>query len=80
MQSWRRWSHALFGGALLLVLGWAPAAAQSIKGTVTDSANQRPLQGALVSVVGTNKRAMTCLLYSSPSPRDRTSSRTPSSA
>lgn len=59
MQSWRRWSHALFGGALLLVLGWAPAAAQSIKGTVTDSANQRPLEGALVSVVGTNKRAMT---------------------
>ena len=59
MQSWRRWSHALFGGVLLLVLGWAPAAAQSIKGTVTDSANQRPLEGALVSVVGTNKRAMT---------------------
>ena len=59
MQSWRRWTPAVLGGLLLAVLGWAPAAAQSIRGTVTDSTDQRPLEGAIVSVIGTNKRTAT---------------------
>lgn len=59
MQSWRRWARAALVGALLLVLGWAPAAAQSIRGTVTDSSTKRPLEGALVTLVGTSKRVAT---------------------
>ena len=59
MQSWRRWTHAVLGGLLLLVLGWAPTTAQTIRGTVTDSTDQRPLEGAVVSVIGTNKRVAT---------------------
>ena len=59
MHSWRHWLRPWLGGALLLVLGWAPAAAQAIRGTVTDSANGRPLEGALVTLVGTGQRAAT---------------------
>ncbi len=59
MQPWRRLSRAFLGGALLLLLGWAPAAAQAIRGTVTDSSNQHPLEGALVSLVGTSQRVNT---------------------
>ncbi len=59
MHSWRHWLRPLLGGALLLVLGWAPAAAQAVRGTVTDSANGKPLEGALVTLVGTGQRAAT---------------------
>ncbi len=59
MASWQRLVRALTGTGLLLVLGWAPATAQTVRGTVTDSSSQRPLEGALVTVVGTGKRAVT---------------------
>jgi TonB-dependent SusC/RagA subfamily outer membrane receptor len=46
--------------ALLLALGWAAGAeAQTVRGTVTDSASQRPLEGATVMIVGTPKRVYT---------------------
>ena len=38
------------------------------------------LGGLGVAIVSTSKGVMTCLLYTSPSPRDRTRSRMPSSA
>ncbi len=37
----------------------APVAAQVLRGTVSDSADQKPLEGALVSVVGTGRRIVT---------------------
>jgi TonB-linked SusC/RagA family outer membrane protein len=44
----------------LLALGWAAGAeAQTVRGTVTDSTNQRPLEGATVMIVGTSNRAYT---------------------
>jgi TonB-linked SusC/RagA family outer membrane protein len=60
MASWRRLFHALMAGAALLVLGSAPAAAQSVvRGTITDSSTQRPLEGAVVTLIGTNTRVAT---------------------
>jgi TonB-linked SusC/RagA family outer membrane protein len=59
MMRWRR-SFLIPLGALLLVLGMAPAVlAQSIRGTVTDSASQKPLEGATVTLSGTNRRVLT---------------------
>jgi TonB-linked SusC/RagA family outer membrane protein len=49
----------VFGALCLLVLGAAPAAAQSLRGTVTDSSTTHPLEGAVVMVVGTSKRVLT---------------------
>ena len=37
-------------------------------------------QGQIIRVIDTNDNVGTCLLYTSPSPRDRTRSRMPSSA
>ena len=49
-------------------------------GGFSDKAHQKPWQqDTLVNVFSVTK-AMTCLLYTSPSPRDRTRSRMPSSA
>ncbi len=56
MKDWRGW---IVGVAAVLLLGAAPLSAQSITGTVTDSSSVRPLEGALVSVVGTGKRMLT---------------------
>ena len=47
-------------------------------GFLTRTLGQLPLGVVLVS--GTNGKTTTCLLYTSPSPRDRTRSRMPSSA
>jgi len=54
-------SRVLAALAVLLALttGAGVAAAQSVRGTVTDSATGRPLEGALISIVGTSKRAAT---------------------
>ncbi len=56
MKDWRGW---IVGVAAVLLLGAAPLSAQSLTGTVTDSGSVRPLEGALVSVVGTGKRTLT---------------------
>ena len=56
------------------------APAGTIEGIVYDSLLTRgPLRGATVYVIGTTLVA-TCLLYTSPSPRDLSTSRMPSSA
>ena len=61
-------------GLLMMVFLHQIAFAQVvITGTVTDLDTQDPIPGATVIVQG-------CLLYTSPSPRDRTRSRMPSSA
>lgn len=44
---------------LALALGARVTVAQSVRGTVTDSSNGRPLEGALISIVGTSKRVVT---------------------
>ena len=60
MRSRRRQSLTVPGLCLALALLGAPGAwAQVLRGTVTDSATQRPLEGALVTMVGTNQRATT---------------------
>lgn len=60
MRSRRRQSLTVPGLCLALGLLGAPGAwAQVLRGTVTDSATQRPLEGALVTMVGTNQRATT---------------------
>lgn len=61
MRLWRGSILIPLGAVLLLVLGWAPAASaqQVIRGTVTDSAQQKGLEGALVTLVGTNTRVQT---------------------
>lgn len=60
MKRWRRSILVPLGALLVLVLGVAPAAlAQAIKGTVTDSASQRPLEGATVTLSAGNKRVVT---------------------
>jgi len=56
MKDWRGW---IIGVAAVLLLGAAPLTAQSLTGTVIDSGSVRPLEGALVSVVGTGKRMLT---------------------
>ena len=77
--------------ALTLLMSFALSQTTGkIRGTVT-SADGQPLAGANVIVDGTTKGAATdgegkytilnvCLLYTSPSPRDATLSRMPSSA
>ena len=50
---------------------------------VVQVAAQLPINTAsseVITVAGTNGKGSTCLLYTSPSPRDRTRSRMPSSA
>ena len=62
MKSWRRSILIPLGAVVVLALGWAPAVraqTQELRGSVTDSATQRPLEGALISVVGTTLRATT---------------------
>lgn len=60
MKRWRRSFLVPLGALLVLVLGMAPAAlAQTVRGTVTDSASQRPLEGATVTMSGSNKRVLT---------------------
>ncbi|MEO8138201.1 MAG: SusC/RagA family TonB-linked outer membrane protein, partial [Gemmatimonadota bacterium] len=60
MRHWLRPCLALFGLVLPLALGFAPAVrAQVLRGTVTDSASQQPLEGAIVSIVGTTHRTAT---------------------
>ena len=56
-------------------------AAKTLKVTLVRSMNGR-LKNHIASVRGLGLRRMhqTCLLYTSPSPRDRTRSRMPSSA
>ena len=48
--------------------------------TDVDGAEADPQGAAAVNVAGTANAASLCLLYTSPSPRDRTRSRMPSSA
>lgn len=61
MKLWRRSVLTTPGLALLLALAGASfaGAQQTVRGTVTDSASQRPLSGAMVTIVGTNNRAYT---------------------
>ena len=66
----KKWRGLIFGtAAAALLFGAAPLRAQSLTGTVTDSGSVRPLEGALVSVLGTNKRVATSASgrYSFPS-------------
>ncbi|HWA15658.1 MAG TPA: TonB-dependent receptor plug domain-containing protein, partial [Gemmatimonadales bacterium] len=59
MKRWRR-SYLIPLGALALLLGTASAVlAQSVHGTVTDSASQKPLEGATVTLSGSNRRVLT---------------------
>ena len=54
-----------------------------VKGSVMNKSEGIPLQGANVQLKGNNDQkygATTCLLYTSPSPRDGLLSRMPSSA
>ena len=55
--------------------------ADAVRGQVADANSGRPIEGAVVQYDGgaEGKRVYTCLLYTSPSPRDRTRSRMPSS-
>ena len=50
------------------------------KGKALDIAQSSGVTGFNVNIVGTNNYNDTCLLYTSPSPRDRQKSRMPSSA
>jgi TonB-linked SusC/RagA family outer membrane protein len=60
MKRWRRSVFVPLGALLVLLLGMAPAVlAQSIRGTVTDSASQKPLEGATVTLSGSNRRVLT---------------------
>lgn len=60
MMRWRRSILVPLGALLVLVLGMASAAeAQAVRGTVTDSASQRPLEGATVTLSAGNKRVVT---------------------
>lgn len=61
MRPWGRSPLAGLGVLLGLLLSCltAPLSAQTIRGTVTDSASSRPLEGALVLLVGTDKRVVT---------------------
>jgi TonB-linked SusC/RagA family outer membrane protein len=62
MNRWRTsWIAALGLAGTLLVSGASPARAQTatVRGTVRDSASQRPLEGAQVSVEGTSTRTST---------------------
>ena len=45
--------------ALLMALSTGSAAAQAVKGVVTDSATGKPLAGVTVTVVGTDLRSIT---------------------
>ena len=57
-------------GRKVMLTGGTGGIGRTIAKTLVD-------RGATVTISGTNK---TCLLYTSPSPRDRTRSRMPSSA
>lgn len=60
MKLWRCSSLTAPALALLLTLGAASLArAQAVRGVVTDSASQKPLAGAMITVVGTSNRAYT---------------------
>ena len=48
--------------------------------STTDWSGERILPGQVYAIVGGDAVAWDCLLYTSPSPRDRTRSRMPSSA
>ncbi len=50
---------AAVGALFALASGAGTIQAQTISGTVTDSSSSRPLEGALVSLVGTSKRVQT---------------------
>ena len=61
--------------------GWTHQALAASDATALDSRQEMTLQAALgVSVMFTQGNTEACLLYTSPSPRDRTRSRMPSSA
>ena len=70
------------GGSEHVVLGAPPADPVHVQGRVT--ADGEPLEGMIVSFMPTSgggaDSLKICLLYTSPSPRDRTRSRMPSSA
>ena len=58
-------------------------AQNTIEGRVTDKETRQPLESATVIIQHTADATVinyTCLLYTSPSPRDRSVSRMPSSA
>ena len=73
---------------LLLALPLCMIAQTLVSGTVTDAESGEPLIGANILIQNTSTGTTTdlegkyqfCLLYTSPSPRDRTRSRMPSSA
>lgn len=52
----RHWWRLTLTTLALLAMAAAPAAAQALRGTVTDSATQRALEGAVVSIAGTTQR------------------------
>ena len=54
------WSSRLaaLGVLLALAVGAGRAEAQTVRGTVSDSASGKPLEGALVTVIGTAKRTV----------------------
>ena len=54
------WSSRLaaLGVLLALAVGAGRADAQTVRGTVSDSASGKPLEGALVTVIGTSKRTV----------------------
>ena len=86
--------RAMVLALLMAVISLATVSAQAItvSGTVTDAKDGTPLVGCSVQIKGTTKGTVTnmngqytiqsknCLLYTSPSPRDRSVSRMPSSA
>src|ERR1043165_8644052 len=60
MKRWRRSFLVPLGALLVLLLGMAPAAlAQTVRGTVTDSATSRPLEGATVTLSAGSRRVLT---------------------
>ncbi|MEO8637139.1 MAG: TonB-dependent receptor [Gemmatimonadales bacterium] len=59
MNKWWCRIRTALGASCLVALAASPLAAQSLRGTVTDSATQRLLEGAVVSIVGRSQRVQT---------------------
>ena len=70
----------LYKSGILCVLGFLPGTALAVFGMMAGSALLTVVGGVVGGLVGGPFLSGICLLYTSPSPRDRTRSRMPSSA